>query len=89
MTRVSMVALLALASLTAPLVAEAQQAGKVARVGVLRARERPTQREGLRKGFESSVTPRDRTSSSRYARQRGDSNGFPASRRSWCVSRWT
>ena len=35
MTGMSMVALLALASLTAPLVAEAQQAGKVARVGVL------------------------------------------------------
>jgi ABC-type uncharacterized transport system substrate-binding protein len=49
MTRVSMVALLAL--LTAPLAAEGQPAGKVYRVGMLLAGERPAQIEALRQGL--------------------------------------
>jgi putative ABC transport system substrate-binding protein len=72
----SMVALLALASLTAPLVAEAQQAGKVARVGVLA--DRPGNPDALRRAFQELGWVADQNIVIEFRWAEGQFERFPA-----------
>ena len=94
MERRTFLALVSGSLLAAPLAAEAQQAGKVFRIGIL-GNVPPTDPEVRGSGEHSSrgcaisATPRVRTSRSSTDRQKESSSGCRTSPPSWFVSRST
>ncbi len=79
---------LALGFLVAPLVAEAQPAGKVFRIGVLsptQPRSAPYYKDALFPELRKLATLRERTSSLSTETRRGSTIGSPPSRPSWSV----
>jgi hypothetical protein len=90
MDRRAFIGTLAGSLLAAPLVAEAQQAGKMYRIGYLSTRSSTApllRRSG--KGCANSGGLKGRISSSSIDLQRAGSIGCPPSRLSWSDSRWT